>query len=333
MSIWRHSHPPEKILISAIRTLLCLLSFFLSWSLLIGILIYAASLLIHGCDLWLAPLWNKMIIFGLGVLPAASFKLSAMLYHYPPHPIFNHIATVSIGTGGIIVVLHLLWQWLSPIERDVLAAAKGFSVGRITQGSDIDLAVAQMAIEAGIRKPKLYEIQSQAINALAIRKPFRSAIAVYTGATDLPAGCLLWIIGHEMGHLKYGDTAPTMLRIATGATSIFFFNLRARILNLLFPVLVRIPVIRIFVVPFEMLLMALFYCALTAHRFAATGFTLIDRACLRAIEYRADAFASTLMDAEYGIQLMEWLEINEGRSTLMQDHPSARKRAARLKAI
>jgi len=164
----------------------------------------------------------------------------------------------------------------------------------------------------------------------AISKPFRSAIAIHAGVMSLPPECVLWIIGHEMGHIRHGDTFPNMLRIATGSAAAWFIRLRMHILNLLFPIIARLPIIRMAVFPLELLLMGLFYCTSTAHRIAVYVFTLIDKACLRAVEYRADAFASTLVLPEYGIEVMKLFAIAETKGGLMRDHPSARKRMERL---
>jgi len=297
---------------------------------MIGILVYAFVLALHGFDIWIAPVWNRVLSAAISQFPSYGFSLARLTYSYPDHSIPAYLAILSVVAGAAILIVHVFWQWITPIKRDVCVAAHGVPVHRIVQDADIYLGVRQMAKEAGIRVPRLYLVDVSSINAFAISKPFRSAIAVHAGVMSLPPECVLWIIGHEMGHIRHGDTFPNMLRIATGSASAWFIRLRMHILNLLFPIIARLPIIRMAVFPLELLLMGLFYCTSTAHRIAVYVFTLIDKACLRAVEYRADAFASTLLLPEYGIEVMKLFVIAETKGGLMRDHPSARRRMERL---
>jgi len=317
-------------MITALRVLVCSLTFIMSWSFMVGILIYGSALALRGFDVWIAPLWNHVLSTAISEFPSHEGLLYRLTYQYSAHAIPAYLVILSFSGGVIILVAHVLWQWVAPIGDDVRAAAHGFPVHRITPDTDIALGVANMAAEAGIRVPRLYLIKSTSINAFAISKPFRSAIAIHAGVMSLPPECVLWIIGHEMGHIRHGDTFPNMLRIATGSAAAWFIRLRMHILNLLFPIIARLPIIRMAVFPLELLLMGLFYCTSTAHRIAVYVFTLIDKACLRAVEYRADAFASTLVLPEYGIEVMKLFAIAETKGGLMRDHPSARKRMERL---
>jgi len=297
---------------------------------MVGILVYGSALALRGFDAWVAPLWNHALAVAISEFPSRGFSLSRLTYSYPDHAMPAYLAMLSAITGAAILTAHVFWQWVTPIGRDVRAAAHGIPIHRIAQGTDLSLGVANMSAEAGIRAPRLYLIDSPSINAFAISKPFRSAIAIHAGAVSLPPECVLWIIGHEMGHIKHGDTFPSMLRIATSSAAMWFFRQRLRILNILFPILVRLPIIRMTVFPLELLLMGLFYCTSTAQRIAVYVFTLIDKACLRAVEYRADAFASSLMPPECGIEVMKLFGTMEQRGGLMSDHPPAAKRMARM---
>jgi len=298
---------------------------------MVGILIYGSALALRGFDVWIAPLWNHVLSTAISEFPSHEGLLYRLTYQYSAHAIPAYLVILSFSGGVIILVAHVLWQWVAPIGDDVRAAAHGFPVHRITPDTDIALGVANMAAEAGIRVPRLYLIKSTSINAFAISKPFRSAIAIHAGTMSLPPGGILWIIGHEMGHIRYGDTFPNMLRIATSASAAWFHYLRQRIVSIMFPVLVRIPVVRLAVFPLELLLTGVFYCASMAQRIAVYAFKLIDRACLRAVEYRADAFASTLLPSEYGIEVMKLLGMDD-KASLMRDHPPAGKRMARMLA-
>jgi heat shock protein HtpX len=73
--------------------------------------------------------------------------------------------------------------------------------------------VEEMAIAAGLPKPKVYVIRSGASNAFATgRDPERASIAVTTGLLEiLNREELQGVIGHEMSHIRQFDTRYAIL--------------------------------------------------------------------------------------------------------------------------
>jgi len=73
--------------------------------------------------------------------------------------------------------------------------------------------VEEMAIAAGLSKPKVYVIRSGASNAFATgREPGRASIAVTTGLLEiLNREELQGVIGHEMSHIRHFDTRYAVL--------------------------------------------------------------------------------------------------------------------------
>jgi len=329
-----------RTMLSYVRILLAITLFIHSWALTIGSILYLfqkASLLLFP---QIIPVWNKGIIVLSSISPDASNQiLSKLLFHsnnplfYPSDSIFSHIYLISITMGSIVLSFHILMILIRPIEKEVLDAAQGKQVNRIARNNDVSLLIGEMAKKAGIAKPLLYEIQSYEVNAFAIGKPFRNAISITSGALNLPTAHLLWIVGHEIGHLKAGDSTPTMLWIAAHRSAVWFYMIRVRIILFMNPVLIRIPIVRLFVFPVEILLVIAFRITAFADYIARKIFTIIDRFLLRSVEYKADAFAANLVGAQYGMDVMSILGEANQRPRLMDSHPPSFKRKRRMQKL
>ncbi|MBI3250557.1 MAG: M48 family metallopeptidase [Candidatus Andersenbacteria bacterium] len=86
-------------------------------------------------------------------------------------------------------------------------------------GREIHRIVENLAITAGIPKPKVYMINSPALNAFATgRDPDHASIAVTSGLVDkLDRAELEGVIAHELGHVKnYDIRFATLVAIFVG---------------------------------------------------------------------------------------------------------------------
>jgi len=321
-------------MISNVRLLLSLSVFFTSWALMIGSTIYLGRYIRELFDLWVGPLWNDGIQASASVAPDGIHPiLSNLLITPSTDSFFNHVLSSSITMGGVVLSIHILLIWVRPIKKDVLDVARGMPIKRISLDSEIGAMVSEMSEKAGVATPHVYIVDSDDINAFAIGKPFRNAVVLTSGVMSLPEGYMLWILGHEMGHLARGDSTPSMLWLAANRTSIWFYNTRVRIIRILHPVLVRLPLIRLLVFPTELILIGLFRSTSFVDYIAMRLFTIIDRAMLRSVEYRADAFAANLVGAQFGVEVVEMLGYAERKPTLMDTHPPAFRRAKRLRDL
>ena len=111
--------------------------------------------------------------------------------------------------GGLgLFVVGAAWSWVafSQGDRIVLRLTGAQEVSAIDEPV-LHNVVEEMAIAAGIRKPKIFVIETEALNAFATgMSPARSAIGVTRGLLgSLSREELQGVIGHEMGHIVNWD--------------------------------------------------------------------------------------------------------------------------------
>lgn len=110
-------------------------------------------------------------------------------------------ALVMLLAGGVWTVIALAWG-----DRIVLALAGAREV-EATAEPLLHNVVEEMAIAAGVPKPRVAIIESEALNAFATgMRPAHSAIAVTRGLLGaLSRAELQAVVGHEMGHIVNFD--------------------------------------------------------------------------------------------------------------------------------
>lgn len=114
----------------------------------------------------------------------------------------------GINAGLVLLAIGALWSLIAFRSGDRL-------VLRLTGAEEVTAddepvlhnVVEEMAIAAGILKPRLFVIETPALNAFATgMTPARSAIGVTRGLLDnLNREELQGVIGHEMGHIVNWD--------------------------------------------------------------------------------------------------------------------------------
>jgi heat shock protein HtpX len=154
-------------LVGTLLLILGVLGYLLGWSL---------QLATHGLpegstDIWFVSRWGvwcSLVLFGIGALWSA----------------------IAFRSGDRIVLRLTGAREVTVDEEPVLHNV-----------------VEEMAIAAGIVKPRVYVIENAALNALATgMNPARSAIGVTRGLLDtLNREELQGVIGHEMGHIVNWD--------------------------------------------------------------------------------------------------------------------------------
>lgn len=121
------------------------------------------------------------------------------------YPVFGTIAAVSIS----VVVALISYYSGDRVVLGLMGAVPADPVEyRVLQN-----VVDEMAIAAGLPKPKVYVIRSAASNAFATgREPQQACIAVTTGLLEiLNREELQGVIGHEMSHIRQYDTRYAIL--------------------------------------------------------------------------------------------------------------------------
>ncbi len=127
--------------------------------------------------------------------------------------IVAYVFGVSLGYGTswmwMAVFFSVVSSFVSYYWGDKLVLAmSGAKPANRKQHFDFYTAAENMAIAAGIPKPKLYVIEDTAMNAFATgRNPEHAVVCATTGIIDkLERRELEGVIAHEMSHIKNFDT-------------------------------------------------------------------------------------------------------------------------------
>jgi len=118
-----------------------------------------------------------------------------------------------VSRWGLLAALGLfciggMWSWIAFRQGDrILLRLTGASEVTAAQEPLLHNVVEEMAIAAGITRPRLFVIETAALNAFATgMSPAHSAIGVTRGLLDtLDRAELQGVIGHEMGHIVNWD--------------------------------------------------------------------------------------------------------------------------------
>jgi heat shock protein HtpX len=114
----------------------------------------------------------------------------------------------GLAASGFMIVFGTLWTLIALFLGDKIVL--GLAGAReVTKDEEPRLhnVVEEMAIAAGIPKPRVYVIDTPALNAFATGlKPERAAIGVTRGLLEtMSRDELQGVIGHEMGHVANDD--------------------------------------------------------------------------------------------------------------------------------
>lgn len=118
---------------------------------------------------------------------------------------------------GIIAMVYILVSYYN--SDRLVTAISGAKPASEQEFKQLHNVVEEMAIAAGLPKPKVYIIKDSAINAFATgRDPAHSVICVTTGClTRLNREELTGVVAHEMSHIRnYDIRVMTMAAILVG---------------------------------------------------------------------------------------------------------------------
>ncbi len=129
--------------------------------------------------------------------------------HYPP----DAQSALFVSRWGIngalgLLILGSLWVWIAFRSGDrIVLRLTGATEVTADEEPVLHNVVEEMAIAAGIVKPRIYVLDTPALNAFATgMTPARSAIGVTRGLLDaLNREELQGVVGHEMGHVVNWD--------------------------------------------------------------------------------------------------------------------------------
>jgi len=129
--------------------------------------------------------------------------------HYPP----DAQSALFVSRWGIngalgLLIISSLWVWIAFRSGDrIVLRLTGATEVTADEEPVLHNVVEEMAIAAGVVKPRIYVLDTPALNAFATgMTPARSAIGVTRGLLDaLNREELQGVVGHEMGHVVNWD--------------------------------------------------------------------------------------------------------------------------------
>ena len=114
----------------------------------------------------------------------------------------------GVNGAGVMIVVGAVWVLVAVFAGDrILLALAGASEVSSESEPVLHNVVEEMALAAGLPKPRVFVLESPALNAFATGlKPEKSAIAVTRGLIDrLTRPELQGVVAHEMGHIANSD--------------------------------------------------------------------------------------------------------------------------------
>jgi len=180
-----------------------------------------------------------MILAMLGYLLGWSLQL---LTGYLPESLDSVWFVSPWGVWGALglFAFGVVWSWVAFSQGDrIVLRLTGAEQVSADDEPVLHNVVEEMAIAAGIRKPRLFVIETRALNAFATgMSPAHSAIGVTRGLLEtLNREELQGVIGHEMGHIvnwdiRYATAVGVIVGlialVSDGALRSLYFSGRSR---------------------------------------------------------------------------------------------------------
>jgi len=313
---------------SLVRTLSGLVTFSLTWTFTIGVFVCLVILLWGVTFTYVGPMWNDLVsswnsddLFGQVMIPYMTaapswiegFKLSGI------------IALVMLSTAIAVF-------WFEPISKSVKTVGK---CDRVDKEHPLYELVAEVCQKAAMKSvPRVYLMSSDQKNAFAISKPFRSVVIISQPLLTIDRDELAWIIAHELGHIYHGDSDSSALWISIMRIERVALHIRYWFLRLTYPVLMRVPPLRLFSTPIVLFLNLTVYASDFAIKATHKLFRILDSYAQRQMEYRADWYATQVIPACYGMSVLYDLGgMVEPSFDVFASHPPMEKRIERIKKL
>ncbi len=125
-----------------------------------------------------------------------------------PWELFVAPSAWGLGAAGALTLLSVIWILIALFFGDrILLGMTGAEEVSPEEEAQLHNVVEEMAIAAGLPKPRVFVIETPALNAFAAGlKPEKSAVAVTRGLLDkLQRRELQGVVAHEMSHIANND--------------------------------------------------------------------------------------------------------------------------------
>ena len=180
-----------------------------------------------------------LILTVLGYLIGWSLQL-VMAERQAPLESVWFLSDWGIGWALALLAIGIIWSWIAFRSGDrIILRLTGAQRVSPEEEPLLHNVVEEMAIAAGITRPQLFVIETEALNAFATgMSPAHSAIGVTRGLLNtLNRDELQGVIGHEMGHIvnwdiRYATAVGVIVGlialVSDGALRSLYFSGRSR---------------------------------------------------------------------------------------------------------
>ncbi|AJY53289.1 M48 family metallopeptidase [Halomonas sp. KO116] len=261
------------------------------------------------------------------------WPLLAPLWQYPPFSLGGQ--SIPIPPGD----LWIMWASLALMTAGILA------LGILTTSLPLGYRVKAVCGHPGVRLPPQHTYQRYvnglaqqymtgpvqvrtvphaSIMAFVMSSPRnRHVIVVSDGLFAQPPAIVQWVIAHEVGHIRFGDTQSTTLWLLAFKSIRLLDAVRLRIMNVILRLLARIPLLRLIVWPVYLVFRALSFIAWLGQSLGSLIFLAADRWVSRRMEFRADRFAVHHEGTAPGLHFFKYLVGSfEPTFDLLATHPN-----------
>lgn len=153
-----------------------------------------------------------LLVLAMGALTiAVALAIAAAVMIYGSGVITVQGLGIAAGAAVLVVIISSVWSYY----RGGAAVLRISGARPIEKADDPQLfnVVEELSIAAGLPMPKVYLIDSPALNAFATgRDPEHAAVAITTGLRQrLDRDELQGVMAHEMAHVRHYDIRLTMM--------------------------------------------------------------------------------------------------------------------------
>lgn len=275
-------------------------------------------------------------------LHLATFKVPELTYLISPTPAPSITIALIYSACGVAIAMSAvtLTHWVSPLTKR-LPKNRRKRVKRLPRNSAAQIFVTQLSRENNLRPAKVFQSDTEAVEAFAASAPFRRSIIVVSRGLleSVDKKIAQWVLAHEVAHLVHGDTKRSGPWIVAINTFMAIDRVRCTVTRIILRAVSAIPPINQVLIPLigrPVMWVSHLIRWITNIGFRTSTFIyrVFDRWVSRQCEYRADQFAAFSVGPQYGIHLMEILAGGfEPNLDLLNTHPSPRKRAKALRAL
>lgn len=278
----------------------------------------------HYPQLWL-PEWEGIS----SVWDYPPFSLAGRRLPYPPSNEELVKYALILMVGGMVII-SALSAWL-PLRYRIKAVC-GHPGVRLPAQHAHQQYVNALSDKYSTGKIEVRSIPSTGINAFVLSTPSnRHVIVVSDGLFAQPPAIVQWVLTHEVGHVRYGDTQSTSLWLTAFKSIRLLDSLRTSVMNFLLRFIAALPLLRLFVWPVFFVFRIITGIGRVGQWAGSLVFLLVDRWVSRRMEYRADRFAVEHAGSEPGLFFFQYLVgAFEPTFNLLATHP---KNIERYEAI